>query len=378
MEGPHPTFSPDIIQHPAIDVICRGEGEYAMLDIANTVDNSRELTSIPNLWAKVDKEIYKNEPRPLIEYLDTLPLPDREMYYKYPFFRQKKHKNFIAGRGCPFRCSFCSNNGFRSLYNGRGTYVRLRSPENLVEEIAKVKKDYGLKTVFFDDDTFATSKEWLIQFAELYRKSVGVPFCCGINVKLLDKDRVNLLKQAGCIRVSFGIESGRKSLRETVLNKNITDEEIIRSAYFLKKYGIKFMTFNMIGIPGENVEDAFSTIKLNIKIRADYPRCSVLTPYPGTGITDSVSADKIKEFSQHGMLLINTPYKKELKNVHYFFQTAVLFPSTFFFIKQLIKIPPNLLFKIWWAIIYSFVWNYGERRDFRETMVFTLRSFRRR
>ncbi len=146
--GPHPTFFPDFIEQPFIDAICIGEGEDALIELADSIDTGTIQTSIRNIWIKKNGQIIKNPIRHLIDDLNELPFPDRDLYYrKYPILGKSPSKHFITGRGCPFNCSFCSNKAYKSLYQGLGTMVRQPDPGKICEEISLIKRQYPLKSV---------------------------------------------------------------------------------------------------------------------------------------------------------------------------------------------------------------------------------------
>jgi len=381
--GPHPTFFPEIINEKPLDAICRGEGEYAMLELADALDNKSDFTAINNLWAKKDAKLYKNPLRPLVENLDSIPFPDRTLYYDaYPFLRNNGHKIFMATRGCPFDCTFCFNEKLKKMYAGLGPYVRFRSPRGVIDEIRSVKQKYPLKTVFFNDDMFILNHKWLHELLSLYDKEIKLPFYASARADTIDEGTVRSLKEAGCKCVFFAIESGNELLRNKTLGKNISNQQIIDSAALLKKYGIKISTYNILGIPTETIENAFETVEINIKIKADYPRCSFLTPYPGTRIAElaqeagylETSPDSIGSFSQQNSSIIKLKNKNEIINIHSFFQTMALFPWLRPVIKILIKLPPNILFKMWWAFVYLVVFTKSEGRSFKGMISFLARS----
>jgi len=377
--GPHPTYFPEIINHPAVDIACCGEGEYSMLDLADAYDKGIDYTNIPNLSVKVSNKIKRNDVRALISDLDTLPFPDREIYYKYRLLKKASLKPFMASRGCPFSCSFCFNEKLRSIYSNKGKYIRFRSPRNLIDEIKEVESMYGLRSIYFADDLFVLNKKWLMEFTSIYKKEIKKPYVCSANVNTLNEEIIRILKDSGCHTVSFGIETGNERLRHELLNKSITNRQILEVGHLLKKYKLKFMTFNMIGLPGESIKNAFETIDLNIKIGTEYPRCSILTPYPGTKIAqdykDKLRIKDIYSTFQQSEISFDVPHLKELINIHYFFQTAVIFPYLFWLIKRLIKLPPNILFRFWWAIVYFFVFVGSETRDLIQTFLFALKAF---
>ena len=270
------------------------------------------------------------------------------------------------------------------MYKDKGRYVRFRSPSNLINEIKEVKSRYNLKTVFFADDIFVLDKRWLRDFTQAYKKEISLPFTCDGRADVIDEETAQLLKEAGCFCVRFGIESGNENIRNNILKKNITNEQIVSVASILKRFGLKFMTYNMVGIPQETIENAYETVELNIKIGTNYPRCSILTPYPGTEITESAENEKLigadpnnisASFQQYKSIVISK-YRNQMLNIHSFFQSAVIFPWAWKFIKILIRLKPNFLFRLWWAMIYFFVFTKAEGRSLPYTFIFALRTLK--
>lgn len=381
--GPHPTFYPWIIRDPALDYICVGEGEGAVLDLAHAVEGEGEASQIPNLWGKVDGEIFSNPVRPLIQDLDNLPFPDRTYYERYPITARETSKNFISGRGCAFKCNFCANHTLQELYRGKGKYVRFRSQENVIEEIQQVRQRYPVRFVGFSDDILIVNKKRLFPFLDLYRSQIGLPFLSTVRANLVDDEIVRALKEAGCISCVFGIESGVEKLRNEVLAKGVKDEEIYEAARLFRKYKICFGTYNMVGLPGETVEDAFETVKINARIRADFPWCSVLQPYPGTQIRRRIEADLGKELpvdeigaSYFTTSVIRSREIRQLENLQKFFHLAVRFPFLQPVIRQLIKLPPNLIYQGIFQACYAWQLMKRSRINFFKLIRYGLASKR--
>lgn len=381
--GPHPTFLPETITESQVDIICRGEAETAVLELANKLDNRDDITRVSNCWFKHNGKIVRNELRPLIENLDSLPFPDREIYYrKYPFLNRSQ-KSFIAGRGCPFKCSYCFNESMQTLYKNKGRYIRYRSVDNVLEEIKYIYNRYGMQTVYMMDDTFILNTPWVYEFLDRYAKEINLPLICLVRADLLTVGTVKRLKKAKCHSVFFGIESGNGHLRNIILGKYITDEQIITAARLLKEHGIKFRTYNMIGIPGETIKDAFGTVKLNIRIKTDYPWCSILQPYPKTKIEEYARSNNLftsnrisispSFFNDSIMSLKN---KKELVNLQKLFFFAIKFPSLLPVIKILIRFPSNLFFNLLFLIGYSFSYRKAENLRLTEFINIGLRNFK--
>ena len=381
--GPHPTVYPWIVRDPAVDYVCVGEGEGAVLDLARAIEEGGAPSGIPNLWSQVDGEVVSNPVRPLIHDLDALPFPDRTYYDRYPITAKETSKNFISGRGCAFKCNFCANHTLQELYRGKGKYVRFRSHENVIEEIRQVRKRYPVRFVGFSDDILIIDKKWLLPFLELYRREIGLPFISTVRAELVDEEIVRALKAAGCISCVFGIESGVERIRNEVLAKNVKDEEIYEAARLFRMFKIRFGTYNMVGLPGETVEDAFETIKINARIRADFPWCSVLQPYPGTQIRKRIEADLGHELpvdeignSYFTTSVLRNSQMRQLENLQKFFFLAVKFPFFQPLIRQLIKLPPNPIYQAIFQAGYAWQLMKRSRINFFRLIRYGLASMR--
>lgn len=381
--GAHATYFPDVINEPAVDIICRSEGEYAVLELSDKMDKGVDLSDTMNCWFKVDGKIIKNDQRPLVENLDALPFPDRELYIsKYPYLKRLQ-KAFIGGRGCPFDCTFCFNHALIKLYKGKGKVVRYRSVDNLIAEIKEARERYGLRTVYMQDDTFILNKRWVIEFAEKYKREVGLPFVCLIRADLADEEMIKKLSESGCKNVFFGVEAGSEDLRNSLLKKKISDEEIRSVATLLKKYGMKFRTYNMLGLPGESLDDAFKTVALNAEIRTDYPWCALFHPFPGTELAEYAKENGLLDASVDTAnpsffkdSIIKSEHKRELVNLQKLFFYGVKFERAMPLIKRLIRFRPNIVFDLAFLVSYGWCYLLSENLTLKEMMSVGIRNVR--
>ena len=361
--GAHPTFFPEMINYPYVDMICVGEGEEAIADLVEKISKKEPLTDISNISIKKDGQIQKSTVRSLVNNLDDLPFPSRELYYsRYKFLKNLPTKRFLASRGCPYNCTFCFNHKLKEMYKGKGSYLRWRSPDNIIKEIKEVKEKYHLKTVRFVDDTFTLNKPWLYELLDKYKQNINLPFTCLCRANEINKELVIRLKRAGCLSVTFGIESGNEEIREKILHKNLKNEHILNAARLFRKYKIKFGTYNMIALPGELLSNAFETLELNAKIRTNNPMCSIFQPFPKTELAQYAIEQgyltKNFDFESVGSLFGTTSLKmenrKEFVNLHKLFMVGVWFPWTIPLIRQLIKLPNNFVFNIIYKLSYGF------------------------
>jgi radical SAM superfamily enzyme YgiQ (UPF0313 family) len=240
------------------------------------------------------------------------------------------------------------------LYRGKGKFVRKKSVKRVIDEISYVKDRFILKNVHFSDDTFVLEKKWLKEFLETYRQHINLPFSCNIRIDQVNEEIIRDMHDSGCFGISFGIESGCEKIRNAILKKSLKEEDIIINTKIIKKYGIKLIVTNLMGLPEETLEDAFKTVEINQKIGADYTRANVLVPYPKTEIVDYaierglLPADySISNFKQIlRKSLIRSPYSRQFENLCALFNLTVKFPFLTPLTKKLIKLPLTRIFSI--------------------------------
>jgi radical SAM superfamily enzyme YgiQ (UPF0313 family) len=284
--GIHAILYPEaILGIPDVDYVCTGEGEYLLKELCDTLANNKNPAGISGIGHRSGDRLVVGDRALLLDSLSTH-LEDREVYYlRYPALKNDELKQFIASRGCPYDCSFCFNEQIKEAYAGKGTYVRMKEPEHLLKEIKQAESVGIIKSIFFADDLFTLNKKWLRAFLPLYQKEIALPFMCTTRANLMDDEIAFMLKAAGCHTVSFGVETGCERLRNEVLNKYISDDEIIRCAAVLKKHGIRIQTSNMFCLPDETLSDAFDTVRLNVRIGTDFAFATLFMPFPGTRLT---------------------------------------------------------------------------------------------
>lgn len=351
--GPHPTFFPEIINDEYVDFICQGEGEEAFVELVNNLDSRVNVKQIRNLWHKNLGGVYKNDLRPLIKEIDDIDFPDRDLVYQYNSSRRNPIKNFITGRGCPYDCSYCFNHSYSKLYSGKGQRVRIRSPKNVILEIAEIKKKYPLEIVYFQDDIFILSKKWLEEFLCLYKNEIKLPYHCHLRVGLFDEKTLQSLKWSGCVSVTLALESGNDYLRNKILKRNMNKKDIYASARLLHKYKISFRTENILGIPHENLKTSLETLFMNIRCRPAIGWASLYQPYPKTELGKLCQDEGLFNGDIDGIKpsffeasILKLPQKKRIENLQKFFSIIVEFPFLLPFVFLLIQLPPNLVFNL--------------------------------
>lgn len=297
--GAHPTLVPEkVISEPGVDVVCVGEGEYPVLDWVSALQEGRDVTHIPNLWlrqappktqvAAPGDNLVRNPLRPLIADLDELPFADRELFaFDEILAKNDGWVDMMAGRGCPYGCSYCCNPSLRDRFRGLGKYVRFRSVENVLSEIRSLSGRYVVKTLNFQDDVFTLDREWTLQFCRAYRQQFSFPFWINTRVERInDEEMVEALARAGCRGVRIGIESGNEVLRAEILKRRMSNDEIRQAFALAKRHGLDVYTCNMLGVPGETAAMVEETIALNRELEPADLQFSVFYPYPMTELYD--------------------------------------------------------------------------------------------
>lgn len=282
--GAGPTVEPErMLSQSEADFLCVGEGEYAALDLLEALEKGRDTKNIANIWVKEGgKIVAKNDVRPLVENLDTIPFPDRELIRDEFEKGLIEWTSFISSRGCPYKCTYCHNPYLQELYRNKGRFVRMRSVGNLLKEIKKVKSEYEMNKIVFSDDTFTLDRNRIEKFCKIYSQDIGLPFQCQTRANHVDEGILRRLKEVGCHEVHMGLEAGNDCLRNTVLRRDMSKDQILRAISAAKAVGLKVATFNLIGVPYETEETIWETISLNRMARPTYVFHTIFMPLAGS------------------------------------------------------------------------------------------------
>ncbi|MBI2252673.1 MAG: B12-binding domain-containing radical SAM protein [Armatimonadetes bacterium] len=329
--GIHPSIAPEeCIKVDDLDIICQGEGEEAIVELCDKLEKNEVIINIKNLWIKENNKIYKNSVRPLEENLDKLPFPDRLLYDYYNIWDgQVKVIQVLAGRGCPYDCSYCCNHQYKEIYKN-SKYVRFRSPRNVIAEIKEARIHYkDVKFVNFLDDTFCLRKDWLKEFLPLYKKEINLPFHANTRINLLDDELMKMLKDGGAEHLALGIESGNVEIREKILNRKMTNQKIIEAFNLGNKHDVKLSSYNMLGNPYEGLGQILETIKLNAKINPHSMHVSIFQPYPYTKLYDLckennlLGKEEVSTFFGKSILKQDSLTGKEVDFAYFYFKPLV-------------------------------------------------------
>lgn len=299
MGGYHPTFTyNEILKNDFIDIVICGEGEYTMLELVETIENGGDLRKVKGIATSE----FKTPPRPIIENLDEIPFPARHLLPmdKYKVLNIKLPTGtMISGRGCPFHCSFCASSAMH------GHNLRLRSSENIVDEMEHLVSKYDAQNIAFMDDTFTFKKSRVEEICnEIKERDLDMMWGCTARVDTLSKDILKKMRDAGCITIFVGVESGNQQNLDK-LNKNITIERIKATFELTKKLGVRTIASAVLGMPGDTRESIERTIKFVKGLNPSYAIFSLATPYPGTDFYMNVARDdliKVNDWSKYTLL----------------------------------------------------------------------------
>ena len=389
MGGPHPTFFPEVINEPSLDAICRGEGDDVLVEFCARLDRGEDLSDIHGFWVKKNGEVFKNPAAAPVPHLDKLPFPERDLLEKAdPGFSKTSMRRVMTGRGCPYSCSYCFNDAMKEMIKGQGPYVRTRSVENVIAEIKSIVSHEGHRknlTINFTDDSFGLKKSWALEFLDVYKTEINLPFIVNLRPEQAGEELVNALARSGCYCAQLGFESADKQMRQSLLGRDMEDEELIEAARRIKRAGIKLLTYNMVGLPGETYEGAKKTLDWNARVDADFPRVSIFQPYPRTKLGDIVLKElNCGDVSSPDMVgesyFRDSPLKgsdaRRIENLHKLFHFYIKYPSLRGLIDILSRLPKNPVFDLIFLASMGLQYQKATNRGFFETLTLGLRNIR--
>ncbi len=289
--GVHATMAPEeTLQTGLFDFLCVGEGELALVDLADALENGKDVNHIPNIWHYDRGTIHANPVRPFISLEDIPPIDYDIFDFQKMIDAKDGWVGVMASRGCPFRCNYCFNHRIVDIYhkdtgvNVRDLhYLRQYPVEMIIDDLKKLLSRYkNIRMFIFDDDLFTMNRNYVFEFCRQYKKAIEVPFVCNAHVRVFDEETAKNLKEAGCAIVKFGLESGSDRIRRKILNRPMRNEDIIHAFKMADKYGIHTSAFVMIGLPHETIDDLMLTIKLLGTIKPGRFRWSIFFPFIGT------------------------------------------------------------------------------------------------
>ena len=290
--GTHANVAPEeVISEDCVDMLCVGEGEETIVELCDGMEKGQDIGGIRNIWLKQNHTVEKNPLRPLSD-LNFLECPDFSLFDDSHFYKPFVGKVYRVAhlelsRGCPYHCTYCVNKRYQEMFKDLGKYHREKSVEKSIREIELIRDKYKIEMIKFWDETFLVmKKDKFEEFLTRYSEKVKLPFMINTRPETVTEDRVKKLKEAGCVAVSMGIESGSEFIRKKVMRRNISQEAILRAFRIVNDYGIRTSSFNMIGLPFETRKTVFDTINLNRQAQPVTCAINIFYPYQGTRLRE--------------------------------------------------------------------------------------------
>lgn len=286
--GAHVTAVPveTLRRFPSIDVGVVGEGEQTLQDIVDHIDCGASLSGIPGIVRRDGESVVVNPPRPVVEDLDTLPMPAWDLLetfpggYTYSALETKRlpAASLMTSRGCPFSCTFCDNKVF-------GRTVRHHGADYTLDMLRHLKEEYGVRDLMILDDNFLLKKDKLFQVCDtMLSEDMGFYWYCMGHARSMTRERLSPIREAGCWIIELGIESGCDRILK-VLKKNATKLDIATAVRNARDAGLKVKGNFIMGCPTETKESLEETIRFATSIPLSYFQQNFLTVWPGCEIS---------------------------------------------------------------------------------------------
>ncbi|MCB1670858.1 MAG: radical SAM protein [Gammaproteobacteria bacterium] len=300
------------IDNPHVDVICVGDGEYAMGNLVQFLRGSKP-GPVDGMWEKLsDGSVYQTEPHQ-IGNLAALPFPDYDIFQRNGGFREVNTSIFgpkgklvlpvMTGRGCPYRCSYCCNTPVLAGWRNKKEFLRKYDPEAMVSELERLRDRYDVGYFEFWDELFLSNLKFVRAFFEIYKQRIHLPFAINSRVEVMSKEFCRTAAEAGCHTIWFGIESGDEKYRAEMLGRKMKNQQIIDAAENCRQAGINRLTFNIVGMPLETAANMRETLLLNQRIAPEHFFFFPYIPLRGTPLYEVAERE--------GLLIENK------KNLHY-------------------------------------------------------------
>jgi len=303
------------------DYVIKGEGENALLELINTLENNGSIASVSSITYKKNKELINQAIRPVLKELDSLPLPAWDLIDIKPYKKEWQEGdkpftlNIATTRGCPFKCNWCAKPIYGNRYNSH-------SPEYIVKLIKMLQEKFEVKRFWMCDDIFGLKPNWVQEFNALIKKE-NLFFKYYIQSRadlLLVEDTIDALAESGLEEAWIGAESGSQKILDA-MDKGTTIKQIEDATQLLKMKKIRVGFFIQYGYLGENQKDVKKTIKMIKTLLPDDLGISVSYPLPGTPFFEKVkselgSKENWEDSDELAMLFNGTYYSKYYKKLH--------------------------------------------------------------
>jgi anaerobic magnesium-protoporphyrin IX monomethyl ester cyclase len=349
----------EILKTGLFDYVFRGECEEAFPEFVEKLQRGENIDNVRNLALLRNGKVKINPVRPLPD-IANLPAKDYDsMDFQRLTDAKKGWVGLMASRGCPFSCTYCFNHVMVKTYSedlqcsfGQLNYIRRFPVAKVISEIQYLQNNYNnIKMYIFDDDLFTFDKQYVLEFCKAYKKVSNIPFVVNAHVGFFDEESAKALADANCKIVKFGVESGSPDIRKKILNRHMSNENIIKAIRTVADYGMHSSVFLIIGFPHESSEDLFDTIRLMGKAKPGRFRWTYFFPFPGTqayqislegGYINFEKMERLKNFTDRSCLEFGAEHDLLLKKIGsimpWFVNAYSDFPAAEFYNKKIQEI----------------------------------------
>jgi len=305
--GAHPSATPhETLKHDEIDYVIISEGEDTLIDLLSVLEGKKKEAKLDGFAWKEKGSVKVNPKTKLIENLDSIPFPRRDLLPMENYFSTKEAHGpvqdrwtpMVTSRGCPYECTFCTPRLWLRRY-------RLRSVENVINEIEECISDFKIREFLFEDENLTINKKRTLDLCnEIKKRKLDITWQTpnGIRASVTDEEMLVKMKESGCSHITVAPESGSERILNNVIRKHQNLEDVTRVVRTANKMGLKCAAFFIMGLPGENIDDLEKTIAYSTRLAKeglDEVAFAPFIPVPGSELYDKLKADKKLDYKDY-------------------------------------------------------------------------------
>lgn len=371
-------LNPDAIAATgAFDLVCTGEGERCLTELAAAVDAGTDWTHITGFWTVLaDGEVIRNPKDQLVD-MNALPPIDRAMYDKFRFFRRSPYLRAYVGRGCPFRCSFCSNTTLTEAYGG-SDYLRKQDPARFIADLEAMvaSRPNRIKRIFLIDEVLWFDRPWLHEFLRLYKERIGIPFSMHFKFNGgVNEDDVRLMAEAGAVFIIVAAETGDEDLRRNLMNKPVSNAHVLAVGRWMKQHKVYYGSSAFFGLPGQTFEKHLEELDFFREFGGFYLWSTFFQPYPGLELTKEPEIAALLpdppsfDSTLHTAMYLDLPDRVRLVNLKKVYFLMFRFPRLQRPLAWLCNFRIPVLFDVLFAVHFAYYYILSEGCSFYQFLV---------